>query len=666
MKKKRIAALLCLLGLTNGKSIQNNVQAMQPGFQKIISNARKNTNFNEPEKVLKEKFGEKNYEQFMEELPNLMEKVINEKEDEIFKIFDNTNSVAILIFINDNSSDPKFTKGYRIIFELAEKDNTIVELAKKNKNINFNNFMKQVERYIRKYKEKKYKEQIKQYIQEIKGKYNGPEDKRLIPKEFIPPKVLEIYKDYEKPKFVAIQKPYVEKDKNNFKCKIKLEKDIDIIPIFIETDKEGRKKDLETNCILENVYDFQTYNNDYILIPTEKIANSKEFMEYYDKQFKKDVHAEECLSAAKNVIMDYAPDYLFKERIINYSIKLVAELAAASLLVTVGVKYALHRANKSEQARRKKVEYDRKMKNQNDFDKMMKRINGHSSINYDKPWNEIEEIFEKLKDKAPHNAESIDKIKIKIKDFYSQSKANNFSKCIGISVNGTPGCGKTSFFLELMKNLGAEQPVIIGPADFDVDHKFLNVNQQVSGKWHIGSNERGYYAYGKLVAAIKHNEHPIIIVDELDKLPKSLRTLLWNAFKTGEIEIEGKKQSCKGAIFLFPCNQPLDDETKSISEFKFNTPNKESYKKALAKILTQIASSAKEKYKLNLEYSDSILDWMAQKCVNDDEGMRSIKVCKRFINSAIEVKYNSTSESKNLTRLKLDKDEVGHLICVES
>ena len=55
MKKKRIAALLCLLGLTNGKSIQNNVQAMQPGFQKIISNARKNTNFNEPEKVLKEK-----------------------------------------------------------------------------------------------------------------------------------------------------------------------------------------------------------------------------------------------------------------------------------------------------------------------------------------------------------------------------------------------------------------------------------------------------------------------------------------------------------------------------------------------------------------------------------------------------------------------------------
>lgn len=575
-----------------------------------------------------------------------------------------------LSLIGTNSS-----KNTRAMNFIKEKMASGLKYLQGNKDKIFDNFNKKVEDVKNFVKAAKAKADFDQAIEEIKGEYKGPEDKRLIPKEFINSEVRKICEQYLKPEFVVVPEKYIQK--TGYKCKIDLSDDIYIKPIFTKIEK-GRKVDLSSNKYEKDAlddnkivrYDDRVNNKDgyyieYYLIPTKMIENSKEFWEYYDNKLKEYAYAEDFAQVAYQEIWEYAGKYLFKERIINYSIKLIAELAAASLLVTIGVKYALHRANKSEQARRKKVEYDRKMKNQNDFDEMMKRINGHSSINYDKPWNEIEEIFEKLKDKAPHNAESIDKIKIKIKDFYSQSKANNFSKCIGISVNGTPGCGKTSFFLELMKNLGAEQPVIIGPADFDVDHKFLNVNQQVSGKWHIGSNERGYYAYGKLVAAIKHNEHPIIIVDELDKLPKSLRTLLWNAFKTGEIEIEGKKQSCKGAIFLFPCNQPLDDETKNISEFKFNTPNKESYKKALAKILTQIASFAKEKYKLDLEYSDSILDWMAQKCVNDDEGMRSIKVCKRFINSAIEVKYNSTYESKILTRLKLDKDETGHLICVE-
>lgn len=632
MKKKRIAALLCSLSLINGKNIQNNVQAMQPsvGNSVTVDKARLNNILNKMNKsTLLSLIGKSLDKQVIDSMKNLTDEKLKQ-----------------LVIQNIDKLGNK------------EKDDV-------NKIINI-------------------MEEFDQYIKEVQGKYNGPEDKRLVPKEFINSEVQKIYEQYLKPEFVAIQKKYV----NN--GNIKLDEDIDIIPIFTGME-DGHKvnllldsydrKPLDDNTIVD--YDIGTdksnwydkYGNKiindnekykgYYLIPTKMIKNNKEFWEYYNKKLKEYAHAEDFFKISFQAIMMYGGKYLLIERGVKYGLKLLAELAAASLLVTVGVKYALHRANKSEQVRRKKVEYDRKMKNQNDFDEMMKRINGHSSINYDKPWNEIEEIFEKLKDKAPHNAESIEKIKIKIKDFYSQSKANNFSKCIGISVNGTPGCGKTSFFLELMKNLGAEQPVIIGPADFDVDHKFLNVNQQVSGKWHIGSNERGYYAYGKLVAAIKHNEHPIIIVDELDKLPKSLRTLLWNAFKTGEIEIEGKKQSCKGAIFLFPCNQPLDDETKNISEFKFNTPNKESYKKALAKILTQIASFAKEKYKLDLEYSDSILDWMAQKCVNDDEGMRSIKVCKRFINSAIEVKYNSTYESKILTRLKLDKDETGHLICVE-
>lgn len=576
-----------------------------------------------------------------------------------------------LSLIGTNSS-----KNTRAMDFIKGKIASGLKYFQENKDKIRDNINKKVEDIKNFAKAAKAKADFDQTIKEIKGEYKGPEDKRLIPKEFINSDVRKIYEQYLKPEFVVVQEKYIQK--TGLKCKIDLSGDIYIKPIFTKIEK-GRKVDLSSNKYEKDAlddnkivrYDDRVNNNEeyyveYYLIPTKMIENSKEFWEYYDKKLKEYAYAGDFAQVAYQEIWEYAGKYLLIERCVKYGLKLSAELAAASLLVTVGVKYALHRANKSEQARRKKVEYDRKMKNQNDFDEMMKRINGHSSINYDKPWNEIEEIFEKLKDKAPHNAESIEKIKIKIKDFYSQSKANNFSKCIGISVNGTPGCGKTSFFLELMKNLGAEQPVIIGPADFDVDHKFLNVNQQVSGKWHIGSNERGYYAYGKLVAAIKHNEHPIIIVDELDKLPKSLRTLLWNAFKTGEIEIEGKKQSCKGAIFLFPCNQPLDDETKRISEFQFNTPNKESYKKALAKILTQIASFAKEKYKLDLEYSDSILDWMAQKCVNDDEGMRSIKVCKRFINSAIEVKYNSTSESKNLTRLKLDKDEAGHLICVES
>ena len=340
------------------------------------------------------------------------------------------------------------------------------------------------------------------------------------------------------------------------------------------------------------------------------------------------------------------------------------------------------RSRVAEDRRKDDLLHERKIKAQKDYDQKMKDMLGNSSIDYTKKWRLIENNINNLKSQSPHNESAINAFIDHIRGFYLSNQENGKGECMLLSPHGTPGCGKTSFCLKLAKELGAENPVIIGPADFDLEHKTLSVNQQIRGTWWEGSEERGYLAYGKLVGALKHNKHPIIIIDELDKLPKGVLSVLWDAADTGRINVAGEDIICDGAIFLLPCNFSLIDPANypndkamvgkslasRITDIKFNTPTKESYSITFNKELKKISESTKKEYEINLEYDKEFVDLLSQKCVEKDDGYRSVSFYKRLIKSAIELKYQEISklgETDNISKFKLDfdKDKNDTIIC---
>ena len=158
-------------------------------------------------------------------------------------------------------------------------------------------------------------------------------------------------------------------------------------------------------------------------------------------------------------------------------LKLSGGLAAITVAATVGgvaaVQWRKFRSRVAEDRRKDDLLHERKIKAQKDYDQKMKDMLGHSSIDYTKKWRLIENNINNLKSQSPHNESAINAFIDHIRGFYLSNQENGKGERMLLSPHGTPGCGKTSFFLELMKNLGAEQPVIIGPADFDVDHKIF-------------------------------------------------------------------------------------------------------------------------------------------------------------------------------------------------
>lgn len=457
--------------------------------------------------------------------------------------------------------------------------------------------------------------------------------------------------------------------------------------------KEGDKNavyKIELNPMKKQGYrDIVTENNKNSLVDLRKYFEYARHPVFF-KFLNSILHAKTSKKESRESIIDDLTKtldmYYRISTVFDRILKLSGGLAAITVAATVGgvaaVQWRKFRSRVAEDRRKDDLLHERKIKAQKDYDQKMKDMLGHSSIDYTKKWRLIENNINNLKAQSPHNESAINAFIDHIRGFYLSNQENGKGECMLLSPHGTPGCGKTSFCLKLAKELGAENPVIIGPADFDLEHKTLSVNQQIRGTWWEGSEERGYLAYGKLVGALKHNKHPIIIIDELDKLPKGVLSVLWDAADTGRINVAGEDIICDGAIFLLPCNFSLIDPenypndkamvgkslASRITDIEFKTPIKESYRIAFNKELKNIAASTKKEYEINLEYDKEFIDLLSQKCVEKDDGYRSVSFYKRLIKSAIELKYQEISklgETDNISKFKLDfdKDKKDTIIC---
>ena len=455
-------------------------------------------------------------------------------------------------------------------------------------------------------------------------------------------------------------------------CRIKYSKDPNSIAKFKFTHLDGDAMDnLKNYEVLKSSY---LTNTDYNAAKAfDELKTSNKYKNVDDvvlKQACAIVYATENLLNPMNKLNAIKTGY-------KVLIGGIASLIPGILVTVAGIK-GIGIAMEALRARQMdKINEQRRKKAQESYDKMRKDLYSSSSIDYSKDWKNIAKEFDKLKEKSPHNAEPISKIVALLRGYFASCKEDPTKKCLVLSINGTPGCGKSSFCEDMAKILGASNPVKISYADFDPSDKELSVRKQVSGKWHVGDQERGYFAYGKLVSALKHNKHPFIILDELDKLPKEVISLLWDAVDTGRINIDGEDINCEGAIFVLPTNQPLseiklggDTDDKNMASkalisririFKFNKPSEKDYKAAITKLLVSITASTKKNYKLELKYDEDIINYIAKKCVENDFGMRSIPLFDALIRGAIQEKYDKECEATDtpsVQSIKLDINDI--------
>lgn len=371
----------------------------------------------------------------------------------------------------------------------------------------------------------------------------------------------------------------------------------------------------------------------------------------------------------------------------KYLVAAIATLVPGIITAIAGIKGAGILMETLRERRMDKIREERRRKAQEAYDKINKTLYSNSSIDYSQDWKTVEKKFDLLKKKSPHNAEPIDSMVKELRGYFSSCKKNPKAKCKLISIYGPPGCGKSLLCEDMAKALGASNPVKITYADFDPGNKKLSVRQQVSGKWHVGDQERGYLAYGKLVSAILHNKHLFLVLDEIDKLPKEVIplviSLLWDAADSGRINIDGKDVILEGAVIILPTNQPiynikLNDDSggenmlikaliSRMRIYEFNKPREQDYKVAIKNLLEAITKDVKEDYELELKCDDNIIDWLSKKCVENDIGMRSIRVYDSLIRGAIQEKYDKECEatgSTSITNIKLALDNEENLVCV--
>jgi len=346
-------------------------------------------------------------------------------------------------------------------------------------------------------------------------------------------------------------------------------------------------------------------------------------------------------------------------------------------------------------------EHWNKNKDQKEYDDLQKKQYGNSAIDYNKDWLDIDRGIVNLANASLHNYNEIMRMKELIHGFYvahqikfrkstSNAETNNKvintqnadqkakSRCLIISTSGEPGSGKTSFSRSFAKLAGADSPTVISLNSFDKENKNLSVAQQVNGMWWMGSQERGHFEYGPIVSTFMHNmgfmKAPIIVVDEFDKSPDALVDVLWDASDSGSFNIAGKQVECDGAIIFLIQNSELSDR-KSLSEgknqkleallgrveqFYFCASNKESYKNSLKIMLEELAPELEENYKIKFKWNDKALNFLIEKCIEDNKSMRAIETCKNLVISVVDSTLNvnkKEKENKNKIEEKINNND---------
>lgn len=279
----------------------------------------------------------------------------------------------------------------------------------------------------------------------------------------------------------------------------------------------------------------------------------------------------------------------------------------------------------------------------------------------------------------------------------SRAKLTDPSRPIGIFLlAGTSGVGKTETALTLAELLyGGEQNVtVINMSEFKEEHKVSLL---------MGSPP-GYVGYGEggvLTEAVRRKPYSVLLLDEMEKAHPGVQDVFYQVFDKGHMKDgEGRDIDFKNTVIIMTSNAGTDliktlcadPDTMPSAEGLAETLHPEllkTFKPAFLGRVTvipyfpladdimrriirlklgKVVRRVKENYGAALEYTDAVVDMIADRCTEVDTGARNVdKILNKTLLPELSSEFLTTmAEGNEFTTVVIDAGEAGFEYAIKS
>ena len=274
----------------------------------------------------------------------------------------------------------------------------------------------------------------------------------------------------------------------------------------------------------------------------------------------------------------------------------------------------------------------------------------------------------------------------------SRAKLTDPSRPIGIFLlAGTSGVGKTETAITLAELLygGEQNMTTINMSEFKEEHKVSLL---------MGSPP-GYVGYGEggvLTEAVRRKPYSVLLLDEMEKAHPGVQDVFYQVFDKGHMKDgEGRDIDFKNTLIIMTSNAGtdliknlcLDPDTRPSPEGLAEALHDallESFKPAfliLGRVtvipyfpladdimrriirlkLGKVARRIRENYAASVEYSDAVVDTIAERCTEVDTGARNVdKILNKTLLPELSSEFLSAmAREDEITGVRIDADDQG-------
>ncbi|WP_419811120.1 type VI secretion system ATPase TssH [Bacterioplanoides sp.] len=253
---------------------------------------------------------------------------------------------------------------------------------------------------------------------------------------------------------------------------------------------------------------------------------------------------------------------------------------------------------------------------------------------------------------------------------------------------GTSGTGKTETALSLAEKLyGGEQNLItINMSEFKEEHKVSML---------LGASA-GYVGYGEggvLTEAVRRNPYSVVLLDEMEKAHSGIQDVFYNLFDKGTIKDgEGRDIDFRNTVIIMtsnacsahiseacssgtlpPAKQLLEDIRPELLEhfrpaFLGRTtivpyfPLQRSVLTEIVKInLNKIQKRIQERYSAKLDFDQSIIENLVERCKDPDTGARNVEnvISRSILPSLASQCLEAMASGQEISEIHMNLDKSG-------
>ena len=271
-----------------------------------------------------------------------------------------------------------------------------------------------------------------------------------------------------------------------------------------------------------------------------------------------------------------------------------------------------------------------------------------NSIDYDVARDQMQEVAEMY----PYAKEECEIIMDFICGVIKTKQEDPKAQIPVLSLDGIPGCGKTSMLKRLLAAIGII-PIVISPTDVDNGNKKVSPLQQAYGSWTSRFGNYFMQVDAPLTKALKVNKYyTCVIFDDADKFAPEVIQGFWNIADGGKIK-SGDSYIDTSKLFTFVtsnksinklADKMLSDKKLGIDKewveaiktrfmcLTIPAPRFIDYRNKLVDLLGELASLYED---INILATDEIVDLVATIFLSNGKCMRNINELRIYLNGAL-------------------------------